>query len=126
MDQEKGNRFHDAIAMARRGALLDELDAGIEKVLEAVRRTGKGGAVRLNLKFALASKGDDGVLTMADAVSLTVPEAEKGISVVFATDENRIQRDDPRQLAIADLNKPEPKPEPQPLETPARPALVRS
>ena len=123
--RDRRNRFVSLLENARRGDTLDELDEKLGDLLEAVRRTGKGGALHVTFRVALASKGDNGTLTVNDSVRAVIPEADRALTVMYATDDNLLQRNDPRQGSL-ELAVPTPKPEAnaEPAQAP-RPALVK-
>ena len=85
------------LSQLRRGQTAADLADGLRDLVAAVRATGKKGSLTLKLTVAPHSNGDDVTLTLADDVTLKVPRAERGSSIFFATEQNGLVRNDPRQ-----------------------------
>jgi hypothetical protein len=102
--------FQETILQINNGATVAELSEALEKVVAAVRMAGKAGSVTLTLKVAPASKGSTDVLMVESQVRTKLPEPERGISIFYATDDNHLVRNDPRQiqlpLRVVDIEQP--------------------
>ena len=102
--------FQETILQINNGATLAELSEALEKVVAAVRMAGKAGSITLTLKVAPASKGSTDVLMVESQVRTKLPEPERGISIFYATDDNRLVRNDPKQiqlpLRVVDIEQP--------------------
>jgi hypothetical protein len=109
------NAFLKTLAEIRHGQTIGELSDKLAKVVAAVRLTGKAGTLKLKLKVSPATRGDVNVVTLEDSVSVDLPEANKAQTIMFATDENLLQRNDPRQMELTQL-KVVPGAAPQPTE----------
>lgn len=92
--------FHETILQINNGAALAELSGELSKVVAAVRQTGKTGALTLTLKVAPASKGTTDVLMVESAVKTRLPEPDRGMTVFYATENNQLVRNDPRQQML--------------------------
>lgn len=83
-----------------RGELLEELENDLTEVVAAVRKSGKGGKLTLTIGVKPASKGDTNVLTVEAAVKTTLPKPDRSASIFYATEDNQLVREDPRQLKL--------------------------
>lgn len=125
-ESPRRNRFTAALERSRKGQTMAELDKAMETVIAAVRATGKGGAVHLTLRMGLASKGDNDLLTISDSVRMVVPQGDRALTILYATDENDLVLNDPRQLPL-EIATPEARAEAnEPPAQPTRPALVKT
>lgn len=91
------NAFEKTVREMRSGVSADELSEHLATLVEAVRRTGKGGVLTYKLKVKPASHGDVKVVMLNDEITLKLPQSERPSSVFFTTDENGLQRSDPNQ-----------------------------
>ena len=102
--------FQETILQINNGATVAELSEALERVVAAVRMAGKTGSITLTLKVAPASKGSTDVLMIESQVRTKLPEPERGISIFYATDDNRLVRNDPKQqqlpLRVVDIEQP--------------------
>lgn len=93
----------DALAVLsqlRRGQTAADISEALHELVAAVRATGKKGALTIKLTVAPHSKGDDTILTLTDDVTLKTPRAERGASIFYATVDNALVRNDPRQAEM--------------------------
>ena len=86
--------FNDTLMQLRFGTLHDELTDNINELVTKVDQTQKGGKLVLTLTL---KPGKGGQIEIADDIKLTLPKVEKGSSIMFATPEGNLQREDPRQ-----------------------------
>jgi len=102
--------FQETILQINNGATVAELSGALEKVVAAVRMAGKAGSITLTLKVAPASKGSTDVLMVESQVRTKLPEPERGISIFYATEDNKLVRNDPKQqqlpLRVVDIEQP--------------------
>ena len=102
--------FQETILQMNNGATVAELSDALEKVVAAVRATRKSGSIALTVKVAPASKGSNDVLIVESQVRTKLPEPDRGMTIFYATDENRLVRNDPRQqqlpLRVVDIEQP--------------------
>ena len=92
--------FEETIVQINNGATVAELSEALGKVVAAVRATGKSGSISLTLKVAPASKGNGDVLLVESLVKTKLPEAERGMTIFYATDNNLLVRNDPKQQTL--------------------------
>ncbi|MFT9637415.1 hypothetical protein ACMZ49_08890 [Alcaligenes phenolicus] len=92
--------FAEVLQDLRYGTLHDELTEKMQAVVNACISTGKAGSLTLQIKF---KPGKSGELELTDAIKSAVPELEKGSSIMWATPEGNLQRQDPRQITIEGL-----------------------
>lgn len=97
----------------RNGRTMSELDESIAEVVDAVRRTGKPGQVRVTLSIKPFSKGKSEeevqVVAIEDSIQTKLPQLDRGTTMFFSS-EAGLQRNNPSQMEI-DLKKvPEPEP----------------
>lgn len=93
--------FNQSIEQLRYGTLHDELTDALNELTEAVTRTNKVGEMTLHIK--LKPTNNSGQIEVIDDVKLKLPKENKGSTLMFATPENNLQREDPRQMAIEGL-----------------------
>ena len=100
--------FPETILQMHNGATVAELSDALEKVVAAVRAAGKSGAITLTVKVSPASKGATDVLMVESQVKTRLPEPDRGMTVFFATEDNRLVRNDPKQqmlpLRVVDID----------------------
>ena len=92
--------FPQTLIEINNGATVTELSQALEQVVAAVRATGKSGSITLIVKVAPASKGSTNVLLIESQVKTKLPEPERGMTIFYATDDNRLVRNDPRQQQL--------------------------
>ena len=92
----------DALAVLKQirgGDLVFELSEELEKVVAAVKETGKGGT--LTLKVGVKPfKGGSMMLNVQGDVTASIPKPNRDPSIFYATERNTLQRDDPRQTRM--------------------------
>lgn len=93
--------FNQTLEQLRYGTLHEELTQGINELTAAVTRTGKVGELTLTIK--LKPTNNSGQIEVIDDLKLKLPKENKGTSLMFATPENNLQREDPRQMKIDGL-----------------------
>ncbi|MBF0165550.1 MAG: hypothetical protein HQM01_13800 [Magnetococcales bacterium] len=101
MDEQE-EKFTAFLADLRKGKTLGELDTRLRELVQAVRESGKPGQLTLVLKIT-PSKGLDDVLNVTDAVTAKIPEHDRGASLFFATPDNTLVRNQPRQRDMEEL-----------------------
>lgn len=92
--------FADVLQELRYGTLHDELTDKLQEVVNACIETGKAGGITLAIKL---KPGKGGELEIVDQIKTQIPELEKGSSIMWATPEGSLQRQDPRQMTIDGL-----------------------
>lgn len=96
----------DTFREIRRGDLVTDLSLELHDLVAAVRGTGKRGTLTLSLTIRPASAGDVNLLMLEDDIKVTLPKASKAATVLYATDDNVLQRKDPRQPELTGLRSP--------------------
>ena len=92
--------FTSTVEALRFGALGDELTDKLRDLVASCATTGRAGAITLTLAL---KPGKGGQIEVFDEIKVKLPKEEKGSSLMFATPENNLQREDPRQLSIDGL-----------------------
>lgn len=92
--------FHDTITALRWGTLNDDLTKELNALVKKCGDTGKTGELTLKLKL---KPGSGGQIEVFDDIIVKAPKDQKGSSIMFATVEHNLIREDPRQLSIAGL-----------------------
>jgi hypothetical protein len=92
--------FNETLIQINSGATVQELNDALQQVVAAVRATGKCGAVTLTVKVAPAAKNAADVLVVESQVKARLPEPERGMTIFYATEDNRLVRNDPRQQRL--------------------------
>ncbi len=87
----------DTLAQIRYGELNDELAEAMNELVTKVSSTGKTGKLTLTLSL---KPGKSGQIEIADDLKVTPPKEERGHTIMFATPEGNLQREDPRQRSI--------------------------
>ncbi len=92
--------FPETILQLNNGATVAELGGALEKVLAAVRETGKSASVTFTINVRPASKGITSVVMVESQIKTKLPEADRGMTVFYLTEDNRLVRNDPRQQML--------------------------
>ncbi len=90
------NSFAAVLNLHRKGSLLADLSAHMQSLVQAVREHGADGTLTLKLKVSPAS-GDGSMLSIHDEITAKLPQPKKANTLFFATDDNRLVRNDPNQ-----------------------------
>lgn len=94
--------FTDTINQLRFGKLSEELTEKMHQLTEQCMT--HYGAGTLTLTLAL-KPGKGGQVEVFDEVKLKLPKEERSSTIMFATPENNLQREDPRQLKLEGLRR---------------------
>lgn len=92
--------FTDTLGQLRFGTLNDDLSAALNELVTACSNTGKVGELKLSIKL---KPGKGGQIEVFDDIQVKAPKEERGSSIMFATPEGNLQREDPRQMQIDGL-----------------------
>lgn len=92
--------FTDTVEALRFGTLGDELSDKLRDLVASCATTGRNGAITLTLAL---KPGKGGQIEVFDEIKVKLPKEEKGSSLMFATPDNNLQREDPRQLSLDGL-----------------------
>lgn len=100
MSDRVQKRFTDLMRDIRGGDVIDDLTEQFRTLVQRVNETGQAGSLTLTLKVKRASKGSGNTLVIADDIKLKLPTGEKGETILFATPDGDLQRNDPRQPSL--------------------------
>jgi len=92
--------FTETLRQLDRGTLIEDLETELAEVVAAVRETGKAGKLKLTLTIKPANSGNVETLLVNTAVDTTKPTPERGVTLFYATDENELLREDPKQFKL--------------------------
>lgn len=92
--------FTDTLNTLRFGTLNDDMSQALQELTNKCADTGKAGTLTLTLSL---KPGKGGQIEVFDEIKLKLPKEEKGSTLMFATPEGNLQREDPRQLKIEGL-----------------------
>jgi hypothetical protein len=92
--------FNETIVAMRYGTLNEDLTEALHELVQKCDSTGKKG--ELTLKLTL-KPGKGGQIEIIDDITIKAPKEEKATSIMFATVEGNLIREDPRQLQIEGL-----------------------
>ncbi len=86
--------FVATLRALRLGELDDELTSELHQLVEKCQATGRAGSITLTLSL---KPGKGGQIEVIDDIKVKNPKPERGSSIMFATPEGNLQREDPRQ-----------------------------
>lgn len=92
--------FTDTLSALRFGTLNDDLTRELNALVATCATTGKVGELKLSIKL---KPGKGGQIEVFDDIVVKAPKEERGSSIMFATPENNLIREDPRQMQIDGL-----------------------
>lgn len=92
--------FTDTLGALRFGTLNEDLSKSLNELVQACSSTGKTGELTLKIKL---KPGKGGQIEVFDDIKLNAPKEERGSSIMFATPEGNLQREDPRQMQLEGL-----------------------
>jgi hypothetical protein len=87
--------FNDLLREHRNGLTHDELSDALRDLVAAVTDEGKAGSLTFTVKIKPMGKGDG--LEVSAEIKSTPPKKTPGVSIFFATLDNALQKQDPRQ-----------------------------
>jgi hypothetical protein len=82
----------------RNGSTLEEISDALRDLVAAVTDEGKAGKITVTIGVKPMGKSDG--LEVSCEVKCSPPKQTPGVSIFFATPENNLQRQDPRQTAM--------------------------
>jgi hypothetical protein len=92
--------FNETIVALRYGTLHDDLTLELNALVAKVASSMKAGELTLKLKL---KPGKGGQIEIVDDIAIKAPKEEKGTSIMFATPDGNLTREDPRQMQIDGL-----------------------
>lgn len=91
--------FFDTLREIRRGDILDDAAAELQKCVRAVDETGKPAKLVIELTIKPASKAQ-GCYVIADKVAAKLPALPVGETILFGTPDGNLQARDPKQADL--------------------------
>lgn len=92
--------FIDTLRALRYGALEEELAGKLNELVLACDKTQKAGQLTLTITVKPSRAGP---VEIFDQVKATLPQFERGSTLMFPTVEGNLQREDPRQPQLPGL-----------------------
>ncbi len=92
--------FTQTLDQLRYGTLTDELTDALHQLTADCTDTGRSGKLTITLQL---KPGKGGQVEVFDEIKVTPPKRERASSIMFATPEGNLQREDPRQKQIEGL-----------------------
>jgi hypothetical protein len=92
--------FTQTLDQLRFGTLTDDLTKALNELTIKCGDTGRSG--ELTLKLVL-KPGKAGQIEIVDDIKVKMPKDEKGSTIMFATVEGNLTREDPRQMQLEGL-----------------------
>lgn len=89
--------FSDIINSLRYGHLSEELTRQLHQLTLDCQAAGRPGTLTLNITL---KPGKAGQMEVVDDVKVKPPKPERGTSLMFATDDGALVREDPRQKKL--------------------------
>ena len=90
--------FLDFLREHRQGVTHDELSDALQSLVAAVSEEGKGGTLTFVISIKPADHG--GALIVTDAIQVKPPAQTRSASIFYATPDNNLQREDPKQSKL--------------------------
>jgi hypothetical protein len=90
--------FMDFLREHRGGRTHDELSDALQSLVAAVTEENRGGKITLTISIKPIGKGDG--LEVAAETKIAAPKPAPGASIFFASPENNLVRQDPRQATM--------------------------
>lgn len=95
--------FIDTVRELRGGETLQDLADELQGLVCAVRQAGRPGKLVFTLTVKPASKGNVDTLLLEDAIVIKAPVLDRACTIMFATANNILSRQDPRQPELSGL-----------------------
>lgn len=92
--------FVDTLREIRNGQCLEELGFHLNDLVAAVRNTGRAGEIVLKIKVIPAGSGRVEAVEVKDDIIQKLPQLPKKSTLFFPTEDNNLQRTDPRQRTM--------------------------
>lgn len=98
--------FLEVLKELRGGSAIDDLTEEMAGLTAAIRESGRAGKLTLTISVKPASKGSVSTLLLDAAITVKRPVKESESTIFYATDDNVLQRNDPRQPELSGLRRP--------------------
>lgn len=92
--------FEDTLRMLRYGETSDELAKKMNELIAFVTSNNKKGVLTFKIKVS-PTKG--GQVEIEDEIDLKLPKLSRGATLAWATPENNLTRQDPRQQTLPNI-----------------------
>ena len=92
--------FTDTLNHIRFGTLSEDLTKALHELTQKCADTGRSGKLTLELQL---KPGKGGQIEVFDDARVKLPKEERGSTILFATPEGSLTREDPRQMQIEGL-----------------------
>lgn len=89
--------FTDTLAQLKFGHLNDELANELQALVLTCGDTGKAGKLTLTITL---KPGKGGQMEVFDEITIKAPKAERSSTLMFASVDHQLQREDPRQNSL--------------------------
>lgn len=96
--QGKRQSFTEFLENLDYGGIAEEATHEMNELVHACTETGNAGEMTLVIKIKPTGKG--GQVELASDVKVKKPKPVRGTTIMFATPDNNLQRDDPRQRTL--------------------------
>lgn len=96
--QTKRQSFSEFLESLDYGSIAEEATHELNELVHACTETGKAGEIVLAIK--IKPTGKSGQVELASDVKVKKPKPVRGTTIMFATPENNLQREDPRQRTL--------------------------
>ena len=90
--------INETLARIGGGLFLDEASEELNKLVQIIESTGKGGSITMKITIKKATRG--GAMLVAGDVKVTKPPREPMEALMFATVEGNLVADDPNQMKL--------------------------
>lgn len=97
------NVFSATLKDLRGGQADVDIGAALGELIAAVRETGRGGVLTVQIKVKPVNANDGSQVTVEDNIKVMKPSPQRGVTVLFTTNDNALQRKDPRQPELSGL-----------------------
>jgi hypothetical protein len=98
VDTGFGNAFPKLLSELDHGIAQDDASEKLTDLVRAVREHVKPGSLTLKLKIVPAGSGQ--LMTITYDVKVDMPKPDKEATLLFATENGRLQRDNPEQQTL--------------------------
>lgn len=92
----------NALSLVRRGDLIDDINAQLAEVVQAVDVTGQNGSLTITLKVARKNLKSGSMICITDKVKQKLPELPSPETMLYADADGELFEDDPRQGKLFD------------------------
>lgn len=97
-----GQEFLAFLATTNKGRTATELTERMHELIDAIRDTGKGGAITYKVEIRPIDNAaeQDGAVKVTDHISLKLPQHDRPTSIFFVDEESNLVRNHPSQSSL--------------------------